>query len=51
VPERPSSPNLPLNAAAAFLLGLILPVVWLTVARSYREQRAYHSFVAKALDE
>jgi uncharacterized protein involved in exopolysaccharide biosynthesis len=51
VPERPSSPNLPLNAAAAFLLGLILPLVWFTVARSYREQRAYHSFVAKALDE
>jgi uncharacterized protein involved in exopolysaccharide biosynthesis len=31
VPERPSSPNLPLNIAAALLLGLALPVVWLTL--------------------
>jgi capsule polysaccharide export protein KpsE/RkpR len=37
VPERPSSPNLPLNAAAAFLLGIILPVSWLTVQMSYRD--------------
>jgi len=50
VPERPSSPNLPLNAAAAFLLGLILPAVWLTIAMSYSEQRAYRSF-AKAIDD
>jgi polysaccharide biosynthesis transport protein len=50
VPERPSSPNLPLNVAAAFLLGLILPVVWLTIAMSYGEQHAYRSF-AKAIDE
>jgi capsule polysaccharide export protein KpsE/RkpR len=50
VPERPSSPNLPLNAAAAFLLGLILPLVWLTISMSYGEQRAYRSF-AKAIDE
>ena len=50
VPERPSSPNLPLNVAAAFLLGLILPVIWLTIAMSYREQRAYRS-LAKAIDE
>ena len=26
VPERPSSPNLPLNVAAALLLGLVLPI-------------------------
>ena len=25
VPERPSSPNLPLNLVAALLLGLVLP--------------------------
>lgn len=50
VPERPSSPNLPLNTAAAFLLGLILPVVWLTIQLSYREQQEYHSF-AKALHD
>lgn len=50
VPERPSSPNLPLNTAAAFLLGLVLPVFWLTISMSYREQRAYHS-LAKAIDD
>ncbi len=37
VPERPSSPNLPLNVAAAFLLGLVLPVMWFTVQMSYRD--------------
>ena len=31
VPERPSSPNLPLNVAAALLLGLVLPILWLTL--------------------
>ena len=31
VPERPSSPNIPLNIAAALLLGLVLPVIWLTL--------------------
>ncbi|MGD0045432.1 MAG: hypothetical protein ABSE42_00320 [Bryobacteraceae bacterium] len=40
VPERPSSPNLPLNLAAALLLGLLLPVIYLTLEMSYREQRA-----------
>jgi uncharacterized protein involved in exopolysaccharide biosynthesis len=50
VPERPSSPNISLNAAAAFLLGLVLPVLWLTVQMSYREQSALHS-LAKAIDE
>jgi uncharacterized protein involved in exopolysaccharide biosynthesis len=40
VPERPSSPNLPLNLAAAVLLGLVLPVLYLTLEMSYREQRA-----------
>jgi uncharacterized protein involved in exopolysaccharide biosynthesis len=50
VPEQPSSPNIGLNAAAAFLLGLVLPVIWLTLQMSYRDQRALHSF-AKAIDE
>jgi capsular polysaccharide biosynthesis protein len=50
VPERPSSPNMPLNAAAAFLLGLVLPILWLTLAMSYGEQRAYRS-LAKAIDD
>jgi uncharacterized protein involved in exopolysaccharide biosynthesis len=40
VPERPSSPNLALNLAAALLLGLVLPVLYLTLEMSYREQRA-----------
>jgi uncharacterized protein involved in exopolysaccharide biosynthesis len=49
VPERPSSPNIGLNTAVAFLLGLILPVIWLTLQMSYRDQQALHSF-AKAID-
>jgi uncharacterized protein involved in exopolysaccharide biosynthesis len=40
VPERPSSPNLPLNLAAALLLGLLFPMVYLTLEMSYQEQRA-----------
>jgi uncharacterized protein involved in exopolysaccharide biosynthesis len=39
VPERPSSPSLPLNLAAAVLLGLVLSVLYLTLEMSYREQR------------
>ncbi len=40
VPERPSSPNLPLNLAVALLLGLLFPVVYFTLEMSYQEQRA-----------
>ncbi|MGO9009969.1 MAG: Wzz/FepE/Etk N-terminal domain-containing protein [Bryobacteraceae bacterium] len=40
VPERPSSPNLPLNLAVALLLGLALPVIYFTLEMSYQEQRA-----------
>jgi capsule polysaccharide export protein KpsE/RkpR len=40
VPERPSSPNLPLNVAAALLAGLVLPILYLTLQMSYQEQRA-----------
>ena len=40
VPERPSSPNLPLNLAAAMLLGLLLPLVYFTLEMSYQQQRA-----------
>lgn len=56
VPERPSSPNLPLNIAAALLLGLVLPIVYLTMQMSYQQQRAsdrrsvFHA-VSKARDE
>ena len=38
VPERPSSPNTPLNVAAAMLLGLVLPIVFLTLRMSYQER-------------
>jgi uncharacterized protein involved in exopolysaccharide biosynthesis len=56
VPERPSSPNLPLNVAAALLLGLVLPVLYLTLAMNYQEQRAEsrrtgYRAVAKTRDE
>ena len=40
VPERPSSPNIPLNVLAALFLGLVLPIVYLTLHMSYQEQRA-----------
>ena len=56
MPERPSSPNIPLNVAAAMLLGLVLPIVYLTVRMNYHEQRAesrrsvFHA-VAKVGDE
>ncbi len=39
VPEKPSSPNLPLNLAAALLLGLLLPVVYLAFEMNYHQQR------------
>lgn len=40
VPERPSSPNLPLNLGVALLLGILLPVVYLSFEMNFREQRA-----------
>lgn len=40
VPEQPSSPNIPLNLAAALLLGLLLPLVYLAVELNFRPQRA-----------
>ena len=40
VPERPSSPNLPLNLAAALLLGLLLPLLYLALQLNFLEQRA-----------
>ena len=39
VPERPSSPNLPLNVAAALLAGLVLPILYLTLEMSFQEAR------------
>jgi uncharacterized protein involved in exopolysaccharide biosynthesis len=40
VPERPSSPNIPLNVFAALLLGIVAPVVYLTFELSYQSQRS-----------
>ena len=40
VPERPSSPNLPLNIAAALLAGLALPILFLTLVMNFQERRA-----------
>lgn len=56
VPERPSSPNVPLNLAVALLVGLILPILYLTLEMSSQDRRATvarTSFraVAKARDE
>ncbi len=39
VPERPSSPNLPLNVAAALLAGLVLPVLFLTLEMGFQQRR------------
>lgn len=43
VPERPSSPNLPLNVAAALLLGLIFPTVYLAIEMNLRQERVLRS--------
>jgi uncharacterized protein involved in exopolysaccharide biosynthesis len=40
VPQRPSAPNLPLNVLGALLVGLVLPILYLTVQMSFQEQRA-----------
>ena len=40
VPEQPSSPNVALRLLAALMLGLVVPVVYLTLELSYRTQRA-----------
>ncbi len=39
VPERPSSPNIPLNVFAALMLGIVAPVIYLTLELSYQTQR------------
>ena len=35
VPERPSSPNLPLNVLVALFAGLVLPILYLTLRMNY----------------
>ncbi len=40
VPEQPSAPNIPLRVLASLLLGLVVPVIYLTLELSFRTQRA-----------
>ncbi len=40
VPERPSSPNVPLNLVGALLLGAVLPVLYFTLEMAWQEQRS-----------
>ena len=39
VPERPSSPNIPLNIVVALLAGLLLPILYLTLRAHFEERR------------
>jgi uncharacterized protein involved in exopolysaccharide biosynthesis len=49
VPERPSSPNLPLNVAVAGLLGLLFPLVYLALALNFEQQQNSGRDVLEAL--
>ncbi len=56
VPERPSSPNLPLNLIAAVLLALVFSVLYLTIAMNLEagnaaERRTFVRAMARARDE
>jgi len=56
VPERPSSPNIPLNIAVALLAGLALPILFFTLQFSFQEQRvswepAVYRTAVRARDE
>lgn len=39
VPERPSSPNIPLNIAVALLVGLALPILYFTLRANFDDRR------------
>lgn len=49
VPERPSSPNLPLNVAMAAVLGLLFPLVYLALALNFEQQQRSGRDVVEAL--
>ncbi len=56
VPERPSSPNLPLNLIAAVLMALVLSVLYLTIAMNFErrnaaERRTFVRALSRARDE
>jgi uncharacterized protein involved in exopolysaccharide biosynthesis len=42
VPERPSSPNVPLNVMAALLVAAVLSVLYFTLELNYQDQRSRH---------
>jgi uncharacterized protein involved in exopolysaccharide biosynthesis len=49
IPERPSSPNLPLNIAVAALLGLLFPLFYLALALNFEQQQSSGRDVLEAL--
>jgi uncharacterized protein involved in exopolysaccharide biosynthesis len=49
VPERPSSPNVPLNMAVAVLLGLLFPLVYLALAVNFERHQSSGRDVLEAL--
>jgi uncharacterized protein involved in exopolysaccharide biosynthesis len=49
IPERPSSPNLPLNVAVAALLGLLFPLFYLALALNLDQQQSSGRDVLEAL--
>ena len=49
IPERPSSPNLPLNVAVAVLLGLLFPLFYLALALNFDPHQSSGRDVLEAL--
>jgi uncharacterized protein involved in exopolysaccharide biosynthesis len=49
VPERPSSPNMPLNIAVASVLGLLFPLVYLALALNFEQHQSSGRDVLEAL--
>jgi len=47
VPERPSSPTIPLNVAAALMLGMFFPAAYLAVEMNLHQQRVLDSLARR----